>query len=549
MFRAVFAAAGLFYRDERGAVLPMFTVAMITLLLVTAVGIDYGNALVIKQKLISAADAAALAVGADPQLTEEEADAKAEAYIRAHYPDADFGTLVDFDVVATSSDVDVTVSARIPTTFLKVARIDTIDIQVRSQVKRHQRDLELVMVLDNTGSMDCSGWHCVSKMDHLKTAANKLVTILFGEDATSEHVKIGLVPFSGAVNIGSDRIGSGWLDETGASQLHTEDIDLPSNTSLLDLFDDLNNVSWGGCVRARITPSGTDLDLTDAPPSASDVDTRWVPYFAPDEPGIGDGPDENTGDRRNDDDYEDYYNDYLKDRNLSCWGCSTSQKLRRAQRHAGKYAGKSVNSGLLNRNPPLGPNFNCVPQKVQPLTNVKSTITTAIEGMRPQGSTVIPAGLSWGWKVVSPDVPYTEGAAYTDERVAKAIILLTDGRNQVEGNIGHNNSFYSAYGYAAEGHLGDTDGSDSRDVLDAKTTALCNAIKANKDDDEDLDIFVYTITFDVDDWPTRNLMRNCATPDADCPGETCYFNSPTGAALESAFESIALGLNKLRVAK
>ncbi len=41
----------------------------------------------------------------------------------------------------------------------------------------------------------------------------------------------------------------------------------------------------------------------------------------------------------------------------------------------------------------------------------------------------------------------------------------------------------------------------------------------------------------------------CASRDADCPGEACYFNSRTGAALESAFESIALGLNKLRVAK
>jgi Flp pilus assembly protein TadG len=545
MFRAIFAAAERFCRDERGAVLPMFTVVMIALLLVTAVGIDYGNALVVKQKLISAADAAALAVGADPQLTDEEADAKAEAYIRAHYPDADFGTLVDFNVVATSSDVDVTVSARIPTTFLKVARIDTIDIQVHSQVKRHQRDLELVMVLDNTGSMDCSGWHCVSKMDNLKTAANKLVTILFGEDPTSEHVKIGLVPFSGAVNIGTDKAGSGWLDETGAAYVHDEDIDLPHNTTLLDLFDEITNVSWGGCVRARIDSSRTDLDLTDTAPSASNADTLWVPYFAPDEPGNGDGPGDYSRDHS--DDY--YFNNYIDNDHFSCRRCSDLEERTRIQRDADKYSGASVGWNQLNNNPPLGPNFNCVPQKIQELTNVKSTITTAIQGMQPQGSTVIPAGLSWGWKVVSPGAPYTEGAAYTDERVAKAIILLTDGRNQVEGNIGHNNSFYSAYGYAAEGHLGDTDGSDSRDVLDEKTTALCNAIKANKDDDDDLDIYVYTITFDVSDWSTRNLMRDCATPDEDCPGETCYFNSPTGAALENAFESIALGLNKLRVAK
>jgi len=209
-----------------------------------------------------------------------------------------------------------------------------------------------------------------------------------------------------------------------------------------------------------------------------------------------------------------------------------------------------VPSSSLNHDPPLGPNFNCVPQSIQPLTNVKATITTAIGGMLPEGSTVIPAGLSWGWKVVSPTIPFTEGAPYTEQKVAKAIILLTDGRNQVEGDFGHNNSFYSAYGFASAGHLGNTNGSQTRQRLDEKTTALCNAIKADKDGVAgDQDIYIYTITFDVSDAATRTLMQNCATPPSDCPGEACYFNSPTAADLETAFESIALGLNKLRLAK
>lgn len=547
MYRARLSVGERLLRDERGAVLPMFTVAIVSLLLVTAVGIDYGSALVVKQKLISAADAAALAVGTEPGLSDEEADAKGEAFIRAHYPNTDFGDLIDFDVVPTASQVDVTVTARIPTTFLRIAGIETIDVTVSSQVLRQQRDLEVVMVLDNTGSMSgCSGWQCTSKIEQLKTAAKKLVTVLFGDDATSEHVKVGLVPFSGAVNIGSDNSTSDWLDLAGASHLQVEDLDLPADTTLLTLFDHIDNVSWGGCVRARITPGGTDLDLTDDPPTSAD--SRWVPYFAPDEPGNGGGPGQYSSAGNTDDDY--YYNDYLNDGSVPCSGCSFSERMRRIQRHVGKYANAHVSSSNLGYNPALGPNFNCVPQSIQPLTNVKGTITTAIDGMQAAGSTVIPAGLSWGWKVVSPTEPYTEGVAYGEQRVAKAIILLTDGRNQVEGNIGHNDSFYSAYGYAAEGHLGSSDGSQTRSKLDEKTTALCNAIKTNKDDiADDQDIYIYTITFDVDDAGTRTLMQNCATPPADCPGEACYFNSPSGADLEDAFESIALGLNKLRVAK
>ncbi len=217
MYRVLLSAGRRLRRDERGAVLPLFAVAMVSLLLVTAVGIDFGNALVVKQKLISAADAAALAVGSEPGLTDEEANAKGHAFILAHYPDTDFGDLINFSVVPTASQVDVTVTARLPTTFMRVAGIDTIDVTVHSQVLRQQRDLEVVMALDNTGSMaSCSGHNCTPKIEQLKNAANKLVDILFGNDTTSEHVKIGLVPFSASVNVGTDKLGKGWIDEAGS---------------------------------------------------------------------------------------------------------------------------------------------------------------------------------------------------------------------------------------------------------------------------------------------------------------------------------------------
>jgi hypothetical protein len=45
------------------------------------------------------------------------------------------------------------------------------------------------------------------------------------------------------------------------------------------------------------------------------------------------------------------------------------------------------------------------------------------------------------------------------------------------------------------------------------------------------------------------MLENCATPPNDCPGNQCYYHSPTLADLETAFTNIALGINKLRVAK
>ena len=173
------------------------------------------------------------------------------------------------------------------------------------------------------------------------------------------------------------------------------------------------------------------------------------------------------------------------------------------------------------------------------------------------GNTVIPAGLSWGWRVLSSPAPFAEGAPYSDQDTIKAIILLTDGSNAVEGAIGHNNSFYSTYGYANSGHLGPPSGVQANATLDAKTTQVCNNIKADKDGVAgDQDILLFTISF-VDEGQVgsttaaaiRALLQNCATPDADCPNQQCYYDTPDPALLQSTFAAIAAGLTELRIAK
>ena len=153
------------------------------------------------------------------------------------------------------------------------------------------------------------------------------------------------------------------------------------------------------------------------------------------------------------------------------------------------------------------------------------------------GNTVIPAGLAWGWRLISPAAPFTEGVAYDNEDVIKAIVLLTDGQNMVSGGMGtHNRSQYSAYGFAQSGHIGATNGSQAEAVLNNKTAALCSNIKAQ-------DIRLYTITFQVSSGSTQNLMRGCATEPA------MYYNSPSNQDLETIFQDIAKGLSNLRISK
>jgi len=101
-------------RDERGAALLIFTLFLLPLLAVVAVSVDLSRVLLIKQKLTNAVDAAALAVGRHPALSDTDATAMADSFIHAHYTATDFGNLVSFAVVPSTSRVDVTATARIP---------------------------------------------------------------------------------------------------------------------------------------------------------------------------------------------------------------------------------------------------------------------------------------------------------------------------------------------------------------------------------------------------------------------------------------------------
>ena len=140
---------------------------------------------------------------------------------------------------------------------------------------------------------------------------------------------------------------------------------------------------------------------------------------------------------------------------------------------------------------------------------------------------MIPAGLLWGWRVLSSTAPFTEGAAYNDEKWVKAVVLLTDGENDVIASVQRlsTSPSYNAFGYAKNGHLGNTSGSNAEATLDTKTLAACTAIKnASRATGGEEDIQLYTIGFQVTS-ASKALLKSCASkPDM-------FYNSPTNEQL------------------
>src|SRR5262249_6833570 len=159
-------------------------------------------------------------------------------------------------------------------------------------------------------------------------------------------------------------------------------------------------------------------DLTDEAPVAGE--TLFVPYFAPNEPSgcyvsnkfVLASSSFDCGKLKGT--WLDYANDYLSGVNIV--GFTPQQNQRNALAYVGKTPAKGSN---------IGPSYNCPASPILPLTNDKSAITSAISAMVAGGNTVIPEGIAWGWRVLSPGAPFTEGAAYSDSDTIKFLILLT----------------------------------------------------------------------------------------------------------------------------
>jgi hypothetical protein len=194
-----------------------------------------------------------------------------------------------------------------------------------------------------------------------------------------------------------------------------------------------------------------------------------------------------------------------------------------------------------------GPNAGC-PRPIVPLTNDTDLMKSEIGRMKPynglgsnNSGTNIAQGLTWGWRVLSPDAPFDQGVPYSDTSVQKVLVLLSDGRNQVVANGEATGSDYTSYGYLADGRMGTTSNYlTAEQNVDKKVARVCETIKAKG-------IRVYTILFQVDFQKTQDLFRNCASKNEK--GEPLYYYVPATSQLETAFQEIGKDLSTLRIAR
>ncbi len=195
--------ASRFARDERGVVAVLFGLIFVMLVILSGIAVDQSRIYHSTSKLAAAADAAALAAGRamlDRRNTDDEVKQIGQRFFDENLAvTRDFANVHGVRIIPNrvAGTVTVDVDADVPVTITKVAGFESVLTPVKSSTAYDQRDIELGMALDVTGSM--SG----SKIANLKLAAKDLIDILIPDSGSTNTVRIGLAPYAAGVNAGS----------------------------------------------------------------------------------------------------------------------------------------------------------------------------------------------------------------------------------------------------------------------------------------------------------------------------------------------------------
>ena len=186
-----------FRQDAHGIVLILTALLILPFIILLGVAVDVGHLFVVKNQLAAAIDAAALSAAKSPSLTDAQAQAQVQAFINANFSSQNQISVSNLTINRANNNtrVDVTATATVNTYFVEVIGYNTLSTTIHSQALAAQNHLEVVLVLDNTGSMSRT-YGSSSGIDGLKTAATTLVNTLFDNDPTGAYVKIGVVPFT-----------------------------------------------------------------------------------------------------------------------------------------------------------------------------------------------------------------------------------------------------------------------------------------------------------------------------------------------------------------
>ena len=557
--RSALARFGQFRRHERGNVMITFALAIIPVIAAVGAAVDYGRANSARTAMQAALDAAGLTLSKDAQtLTPAQLAAKATEVFNANYNHSE---VKDVAVSASFSNpepgrfrLEMTATGEVPTTLMAMWK-PQMTIGTTAEIAWGMKQLELVLALDNTGSMASS-----NKMNQLKLAAKDLLKTLQNAAKKPDDIKVAIVPFATDVNVGTGNVNANWIrwDEWEAEPV---------------LLQSSKPSSW------HTTEAGSSCPFTKSSYGFECATEAQGSNKASSIPSSGDYkglicPGEDGGNKSSARRYTIYngcYNTWTQCKGSKCectdgnddCGCSGSGSNKVCEtKSTGKgknkvetvehtwrptqvkgvteyYTDGKMNDNVAYATPARSTWEGCVydrnqnydvnntatdvnikttlyaahqvkncPVPMLTLTNSWSTLNSKIDAMQPVGNTNVTIGLQMAFQMLSPVAPFNASAPNLGV-LDKVIVLLTDGDNT-------QNRW-----------------STSQNSIDARTKLACDNAK-------DANIKLYTVR--VINGNTT-LLKGCATK------PEMYYDVQNASQLSAVFSAIAQDLAQLRVAK
>ena len=504
-----------FMRNRRGGAAVWFTLTLPVVLMFVGAAVDYNNESTYQRQLQAAVDSAALAA-AVAQQNSQDPTATANQYMANNFS-APSGSPVTttVSVDATTSAVTVASTGAVPTYVMGLAGYASLPLDATATASTGASGpTEVSIVFDTTYSMTALSSNGVTKLANAQSDAVALINKLFvlPNGNTNPNVKAALVPFGVYVNLANaaqqSMAAQGAPSPAGWNQLTTATTSYPDNGVFAT--GALNPLPWLTNTNSNTTYANV-CNENHGPYVC--VNTNWVTQTC--------------------------YNDTIP------YDCSYQGQSCNSQDLGTKTCGQqwwsyswngcvatTPNGGdmtdtVTSSNPVWGVlNYTCA-SPMQRLTTDYHSLISQINSLQAYDDTYIAEGLVWGWRALSPNAPFADGAPY-NSGTKKILILMTDGfnTNEPDPNLEYPWDSWAHYGPGQYANDWANDG-----TADANTKQVCQNIVNSG-------ITVYTIAFQVNNSNVQTILKNCATTPEN------YYDATDIVSLSGAFQSIGASLTQ-----
>jgi Flp pilus assembly protein TadG len=534
-----------FMQDRRGGVAPIFALAILPVIGLVGMAVDYSRGNSMKVAVQAALDATALNLARTaPNLTPEQLQSQALSVFNANFnrPEAKNITVTANYSTVNGSTLAVSAAGNIDTTFTRIMGVTTLNVGSSSTIKWGNQRLRVALVLDTTGSMSSD-----NKIGALKTATKNLIDQLKAAATQNGDVYISVIPFSKDVNVGTSNSGASWLQ-----------------------FDDGTDKSWdgtnGSCNKAGYSPRSVCLARPScsqsqytSQSSCTSAGTCSLSQYTSQNSCTSHGTCSNPGQTSQSDctgekacsnasytsknscqshNYSWGFGNWTPanwtaatwsppvwtPNNHSTWnGCVTDRGTATAPGTTAGNDQKVVAPSAGDASTLFYPEqYSACSPEVKGLSYDWTAMKTLVDGLYPNGSTNQPIGLVWGWQSLVGGGPFgTAPAKDANYTYREVIILLSDGMNTQDRWYGNGSSTSTA----VDNRMWVTGGAGT-----------CKNVK-------DTGVTIYAIQVNTGGDPLSTVLQNCATDSSK------FVMLTTANQIVATFQQIGTQLSQLRIAK